>query len=415
MEEQTRAAPSADLPLTGIRVLDCSRVLAGPFATMLLADLGADVIKLEPPQGDDTRAWGPPFWGELGERRSAYFASVNRNKRSIVVNLKTEQGRHVFDLLAERSDLLVHNFRPRTLRRLQLEPERLETAHPHLIVAGIGGFPGDSTSRNRAAYDLLAQAVSGLMSVTGDPKGAPIRVGVAVLDLLTGLEVAVGALAALIGRRADRTHHRVEVSLVEVGVTSLVNVLANYLASGHDPTRYGNAHPNIAPYQAFEARDGYVALAVGNDGQFACLLETLGLADDADRFATNADRVRSRDELATWLGAAILQWPRDELVAALVAKDVPAGPVLSVAEAVGAMQSAHDGRWLQEAGSQLVAPNPVLVDGQRTTVNREPPSLGEHTDEILREAGLDDAAISQLRDQNVVGRASDLSPVADEA
>ena len=384
-------------------MLDCSRVLAGPFATMLLADLGADVIKLEPPQGDDTRAWGPPFWGERGDRRSAYFASVNRNKRSIVVDLKTDAGREVFDRLASRSDLLIHNFRPRTLRRLGLDPERLKGAHPHLIVAGIGGFPGDEMARNRAAYDLLAQAVSGLMSVTGDPKGAPIRVGVAVLDLLTGLELAVGALAALIGRNSARSHHRVDVSLVEVGVTSLVNVLANYLASGRDPARYGNAHPNIAPYQAFQARDGYIALAVGNDDQFACLLETLGLVDDQARFRTNADRVRSRDELAAWLGSAIVTWDRDDLVEALIAKDVPAGSVLSVAEAVSSMQSAYDGSWLQEAGTQLVAPSPLLVDGERTLVHREPPALGEHTDEILREAGVDDGAIRRLRDQGIVG------------
>jgi crotonobetainyl-CoA:carnitine CoA-transferase CaiB-like acyl-CoA transferase len=380
------------LPLHGVRVLDCSRVLAGPYATMVLADLGADVIKLEPPTGDETRTWGPPFWGDPADGRSAYFSAVNRNKRGIVVNLKTPQGRQIFDILAERSDVLVHNFRAPTAERLGLGRDRLVEDHPHLIVSVVGGFPGNGGSRELPAYDLLAQAMSGLMSVTGEPEGEPMKVGVALLDLVAGQNIAIGVLATLLGR-ADARPRSVSTKLMEVGVTSLLNVLANHLASGKEQTRYGNAHANIAPYQSFRASDGHVIIAVGNDGQFVRLLETLDLRDIEGRFATNPDRLRNRNELADWLAAAIAGRQRDELVAALVAADVPAGPVLSVGEAVDAMQTAHDGQWLQELDGILLAPNPILIDGQRAPARIPPPRFGEHTVEVLEEIGCDDAAI----------------------
>ncbi|MGH2418052.1 MAG: CaiB/BaiF CoA transferase family protein, partial [Candidatus Limnocylindria bacterium] len=227
------------LPLDGIRVIDASRVLAGPFATMLLGDLGADVIKVEPPAGDETRTWGPPWWGDPADRRSAYFAAVNRNKRSIVLDLRTDVGRAALDRLLASADLLVHNYRPSTARRLGVDAEALHARHPSLVVATVGGFPG--TDADRPAYDLLAQAVSGLMSVTGEADGPPMKVGVALLDLLAGLECAVGALAALVGRGRTAS---VQVSLVEAGVTSLINVLGSHLATGVEPGRHGNAHPN---------------------------------------------------------------------------------------------------------------------------------------------------------------------------
>jgi crotonobetainyl-CoA:carnitine CoA-transferase CaiB-like acyl-CoA transferase len=368
------------LPLSGIRVLDCSRVLAGPFATMLLADLGADVIKLEPPAGDETRRWGPPFWGDPDEGRSAYFASVNRNKRSIVVDLQTDAGRSILDRLAARADLLVHNFRPSTAARLGLDEERLRIAHPQLIVAIVGGFPG--TDADRPAYDLLAQAMSGLMSVTGEPDGPPLKVGVGLLDLITGLHLAIGALAALVERGVERGHGRsLNVGLVETGVTSLINVLGNHLATGNEPARHGNAHPNIAPYQSFAARDGHVVIAVGTDAQFGRLLSVLGLTDAAGRFATNADRLAHRDELASWLGDAVTERRRDELVAALQTADVPAGPVLSVGEALASM---GDG-WLMHSDGMRLAPDPITVDGERAPLRRPPPRLGEHTSEVLAE------------------------------
>ena len=383
-----------NLPLDGIRVLDCSRVLAGPFATMLLADLGADVIKLEPPGGDESRNWGPPFW-DVG--RSAYYASVNRNKRSIVVDLRADAGRAVLDRLAAQSDLLVHNLRPSAAERLGLGAKRLRERHPRLVVAVVGGFPGGEVER--PAYDVLAQAVSGLMSLSGEPGGPPMKVGVALLDLLVGLELAVGALAALVGRGSVG---RVDVSLVEAGVTSLVNVLGNVLATGDDPVRLGNAHPNIVPYQPFAARDGWVVVAVGNDVQFRSLLAVLGLPLDS-RFATNADRVARREELVALLTPTIAERGRDELVAALSEVDVPAGPVNSVVDALTSMRVAHDGAWDEEVDGMALAPSPLRLDGERPPVRRPPPRLGEHTDEVLAETGLPPDEIAALRGAGILG------------
>jgi crotonobetainyl-CoA:carnitine CoA-transferase CaiB-like acyl-CoA transferase len=401
------------LPLAGVRVLDCSRVLAGPFATMLLADLGADVVKLEPPGGDESRGWGPPFWGDPADRISAYFASVNRNKRSIVVDLRTDSGRELLDLLASRSALLVHNARPSSAERLGLGANRLAERHPDLVVAAIGGFAVAGESAERPAYDLLAQAVTGLMAITGEPSGPPMKVGVALLDLLAGLELAVGALAALLaaerrGRRLgqgsglDAAHGtRIDVALVEAGVAGLINVLANLVAGGDEPPRYGNAHPNIVPYEVFAAADGHVAIAVGNDAQFGRLGEALNVEPD-QRFATNAGRLAHRDALIPVLAQAIAARPRDELVAQLMGVDVPAGPVNAVSEALAMMQAQHGGEWLQDAGPTRLAPNPVWIDGERLSVREAPPRLGEHTGAVLLEAGLDGTQIADLRAARVV-------------
>jgi crotonobetainyl-CoA:carnitine CoA-transferase CaiB-like acyl-CoA transferase len=365
-------------PLDGIRVIDASRVLAGPFATMLLADLGADVIKVEPPDGDETRTWGPPWWGDPADGRSAYFASVNRNKRSVVLDLKSAAGRETLDGLVATADLLVHNYRPGTALRLGLDADALRARHPRLVVATVGGFPG--ADAERPAYDLLAQAMSGLMSVTGDPAGPPMKVGVALLDLLAGLECAVGALAALVGRgRASRVH----VDLATVGVTSLINVLGNHLATGAEPGRHGNAHPNIAPYESFQAVDGHLVIAVGNDAQFARLLEVLGLSDPEGRFATNAQRVTARADLAPWLAEAIGRHDRDEIVEALLVADVPAGPVASVPEAVAAMGTG----WTTTLDGIEMAPSPIAVDGAVPPPSLPPPRLGEHTSVVLDELG----------------------------
>jgi crotonobetainyl-CoA:carnitine CoA-transferase CaiB-like acyl-CoA transferase len=366
------------MPLEGIRVIDASRVLAGPFATMLLGDLGADVIKVEPPSGDETRSWGPPWWGDPADRRSAYFASVNRNKRSVVLDLRTDADGATLDRLLAGADLLVHNYRPTTAERLGLSTDGLRQRHPRLVVARVGGFAG--ADADRPAYDLLAQAVSGLMSVTGEPDGPPMKVGVALLDLIAGLECAVGALAALVGRGRVS---EVSVNLVEAGVDSLINVLGNHLASGVDAARHGNAHPNIAPYESFEARDGHLVVAVGNDAQFGRLLGVLRLEDVDGRFATNPQRIGARGELRAWLGEAIGRWERTELTSALGAADVPAGPVNSVREAVEAM---GDG-WIQEVDGIRLPPGPIRVDGSVAAIRRPPPRLGEHTDEVLAELG----------------------------
>ena len=386
------------LPLSGLRILDCSRVLAGPFATMLLADLGADVVKLEPPAGDESRGWGPPWWGDPNERRSAYFASVNRNKRSIVVDLRTDGGRALLDRLAENADLLVHNARPSSAARLGLDANRLRAAHPRLVVAAVGGFAGRDAEL--PAYDLLAQAMSGLMSVTGERDGPPQKAGVAVLDLMAGLELAVGALAALHGRGAA-TPQTVDVSLMEASVAALTNVLANHLATGVEPRRSGNEHPNIVPYQVFAARDGHVAIAVGNDAQFARLCPQLGLAPEPE-WATNAGRVADRGRLIPALASAVEARGRDELVAALRSADVPAGPVASVGEAARAMEAAHNGGWVQRAGEMRLAPDPIRLDGQSLPLRAIPPRLGEHTDQLLTELGLGDAEIRELREDGIV-------------
>jgi crotonobetainyl-CoA:carnitine CoA-transferase CaiB-like acyl-CoA transferase len=364
----------AALPLEDIRVIDLSRVLAGPFATMLLADLGADVIKVEPPAGDETRAWGPPWWGPAADRRSAYFASVNRNKRSVVLDLRTDEGRDGLHRLLERADLLVHNYRPATAARLGLDTDGLSQRHPRIVVAHVGGFGG--ADADRPAYDLLAQAVSGFMAITGEPEGPPSKAGVAVLDLIAGLECAVGALAALVGRGRVGS---VRVDLVEAGVTSLVNVLGNHLATGAEPARQGNAHANIAPYQAFEARSGHLVVAVGNDTQFGRLLAVLGLVDGDGRYATNPQRVERRSELAAWLGPAIAAQDRDELVSALVAADVPAGPVHRVSEALAMM----GGGWTSTLDEIALVPSPILVDGEHLPARLPPPRLGQDTNEIL--------------------------------
>jgi crotonobetainyl-CoA:carnitine CoA-transferase CaiB-like acyl-CoA transferase len=387
------------LPLAGLRVIDCSRVLAGPFATMLLADLGADVIKLEPPSGDESRGWGPPWWGDPAERRSAYFASVNRNKRSMVVDLRTDAGHSLLDRLADGADLLVHNAAPSSAQRLGLDADALRAAHPGLVVASIGGFAGRDAEL--PAYDLLAQAMSGLMAVTGEREGTPQKVGVAVLDLLAGLELALGAVAALLGRARGGDSGTVSVSLMESSVAALTNVLANHLASGVEPERWGNEHANIVPYQVFATRDGHVAVAVGNDAQFGRLLDVLGLHRQ-ERYATNTQRVAARGELIPWLSRAIEGRGRDELVAALRDADVPAGPVSEVGAALRAMEDAHDGQWLQAAGEMRLAPDPIRLNGEHLPLRGAPPTLGQHTDEILRELGLDQQQIGVLRRDAVI-------------
>ena len=391
------------LPLAGIRVLDCSRVYAGPIASMLFGDLGAEIWKVEPPAGDETRGWGPPYWGDPADRRSAYFASVNRNKRSVVVNLKTEGGRRLLDRLAARCDLLLHNYQPSVAARLGLHADRLRREHPHLVVTTIGGFPGSGDAADRPAYDLVAQAMSGLMAVTGEPDRGPMKVGVALVDLTAGLQAAIGALAGLLGRERGGVSGRdVSVSLIEAGVASLTNVLGHYLATGEEPRRWGTGHPDIVPYQVFAARDGHLVVAVGNDVQFERLMAVLGLEHDP-RFATNRGRLALRGELVALLSARIAERARDPLVAALTAADVPAGPVNLVSQALAAMEAAHDGAWIQTAEAMRLAPDPIRVDGRRLPVRVAPPRLGEHTDEILREAGVSTKEIARLRAEGAIG------------
>jgi len=373
-------------PLSGLRVLDLSRVLAGPYCTMMLADLGAEVIKVEQPEvGDETRGWGPPF----AASEAAYFLAVNRSKRSVALDLKDPADRESALALALRSDVVIQNFRAGTIGRLGLGYENLRSRRPDIVYCSLTGFGSDRDPPDRPGYDFIAQAECGLMQITGDEQ--PTKVGVALVDVITGMNAAIGILAAL--RRRDRTGEgeHVEVSLLDSGLAALVNVAQGALVTGDEPRRFGNAHPNIAPYQTFRAADGWIAVAAANDGLYRRLCAAMGCSELAadPRFVTNADRVRNRGELVELLEERFLLRSADEWVAALDAAGVPAGKIRGVLDALAAAQAAGRRPTVTvshpKAGELELVASPIRLAQASLRPPQPPPLLGEHTVEVLAE------------------------------
>ena len=372
------------LPLEGVRVLDLSRVLAGPYATMVLADLGADVIKVEHPErGDDTRQWGPPFAG--GE--SAYFLSVNRNKRSVGIDLKSPEGLEKIKGLAVGADVLIENMRRGALERFGLGYDSLRELNPDLIYCSVTGF-GPGKDKDRPGYDFLIQARAGVMGITGFPEGEPTKVGVAIADIVCGLYAVTAILAALRRRETSGGGARIEVPLFESTLSWLANRGQEYLVSGEDKGRMGNAHPTIVPYQTFDASDRPVAVAVGNDAQFRRLCEAIGRAELADdeRYATNPARVANREELVEILQGEFCQRGADEWVERIREVGVPIGPVNALADVFSDEHVTGSGilRKVEHstAGVLEMLASPVLMDGERLPIRRPPPTLGQHTHEV---------------------------------
>jgi crotonobetainyl-CoA:carnitine CoA-transferase CaiB-like acyl-CoA transferase len=399
-------------PLAGLVVADLSTVLAGPYCTMLLGDLGADVIKVEPPDGDATRGWGPPWVGEGPARTAAYFLAVNRNKRSIRLDLKHPDGVGVLERLLRRSDVLVENFRVGGLDRLGFDDATLAELNPSLVHLAITGFGPDGLEASTPGYDFVIQALGGLMSVTGHPDsegGHPTKVGVAISDVATGLLGAVAVLGGLVGReRSASPGQRIDVSLLASTLAVLVNQAQNAFVTGESPGRMGNAHPNIVPYETFATADGEIAIAVGSERQWPRFCEAIGLPELAGdpRFATNGDRVTARETLRPILADRLAARPTAEWLAALRGADVPAGPVLDVLDAF-ASPAAQARRMTVDVehpalGNIRQVGLPFELSATPASVRTAPPLLGEHTDEILGDLGYDTAAMSALRASGTV-------------
>lgn len=388
-------------PLDGLRVIDASRVLAGPYLAMLLGDLGADVIKVEKPDGgDQTRGWGPPFVGDGDARVSAYFVSANRNKRSVALDLKSPAGRRAFRALLATADVLVENFLPGEWRKLGFRSASFGRANPRLVHATVSGYGGEGSGpdADRPAYDVILQAESGLMSLTGPGSGEPVRVGVAVIDFLSALYGMSGVLAALVERGVTGKGRRVEVSMIDAGTAFLSYAAQSWLADGRQPPALGSRHPNLAPYQALPARDGWFLVGVGSEDQWRRFCEAIRLPELAadPRFATNAGRVRNRAELDPLLEEIFQQRSAAEWDRLMREHRIPAAAPATVGESVeracarGQLVPLPAGAY----GELYTLGAPFLLDGRRAVPFRAPPALGEHTEEVLREIGLSAARVS---------------------
>jgi len=383
-------------PLAGLKVLELARILAGPWVGQMLADLGADVVKVERPgAGDDTRGWGPPFVeaADGGHLSAAYFHSCNRGKRSIAVDFESPEGQALVRKLAAHADVVIENFKVGGLKKYGLDYESLKAVNPRLVYCSITGFGQNGPYASRAGYDFMIQGLGGIMDLTGDPEGEPQKIGVAYVDIFTGVYSVVGILAAL--RRRDQTGEgaHLDMALLDVQTSVLANQAMNYLASGKPPRRMGNAHPNIVPYQVFPVADGHVIVAVGNDGQFSRFVTVLGqpeLAQDG-RFSTNAGRVQHRAELVPILTGLTLRTTREALLSALEKQGVPAGPINTVADVFADPQVIARGMKIDlpspaaQGGAIPSVRSPIVMDGEPMAAARPSPRLGEHTDEVLND------------------------------
>ena len=379
--------PTAGPPLAGVRILDLSRILAGPYATMMLADLGAEVIKIEPPGGDDTRTWGPPFGG--GE--AAYFLAVNRGKKSVVLNLKTEAGKKALSRLIGESDALVENFRPGTLARLGFPPEEVQRRHPRLVWCSVSAYGQYGPLASKPGYDAVMQGEAGWMGLTGPPEGPPTKLGASLADICAGMMASSGVLAALFARERDGRGRRVDVALFDSVVATLCYQAQGYLLTGEEPIRSGNNHPSLTPYESFEASDGHVIVAVGNDTLWKRFCAVAAPELDRPEFEKNPDRVRRRTELRALLepvfrSREVAAWER-----VLDEAGIPVGRVRSVAEILKSPQLRARGMVVDREhpviGSLRLVGSPIQFDGENHTTTRPPPLKGEHTDEVLREPG----------------------------
>ncbi|KQX55937.1 MULTISPECIES: CaiB/BaiF CoA transferase family protein [unclassified Ensifer] len=388
-----------ETPLKGIRVLELARILAGPWIGQTLADLGADVIKVESPAGDDTRTWGPPFVaGEEGEKLdAAYFHACNRGKRSVVLDFTTEEGQEAVRRLAAQSDVLLENFKVGGLTKYGLDYESLKKINPRLIYCSVTGFGQDGPYAHRAGYDYIVQGMSGIMDLTGEPDREPQKIGVAFADIFTGLYGVIAVQAALAQRERTGEGQQIDMALLDCMTGVLANQALNFLVSGKAPRRLGNAHPNIAPYQVFPTSDGHLIVAVGNDRQFVKFCTLLGCSDLAtdERYLTNALRVQNRDTLTPELAAETAKIERDTLLKLLEDAGVPGGPINTVADVFADPQIEHRQMRVDTphsgaaAGTSPGVRTPIRFSAAELALERGVPRLGEHTDEVLAEIGMD--------------------------
>jgi len=392
--------------LAGIRVLDLTRVLAGPYCTMFLGDLGAEVVKVEQPGiGDDTRGWGPPFAG--GE--SAYFLCTNRNKKSLTVDLKSAEGIALIRQMADRADVLIENFRPGAMDRLGLGEKELRAKNPKLIYASLTGFGADGPMADIPGYDLIVQAWGGLMSITGTPESGPLKVGVAIIDLVAGLMLGKSIVAALYAREKIGVGQKIDTSLLEAEVAALINAGSNYLIGGQVPGRWGNAHPTIVPYQSFETADSFLVLGAASEAIWKRLCPALGRADLADdpRFAKNAKRVENRHALIAILSEILMTRTAADWVNALNQANIPCAPVQTIDQVFAAPQVLHRDMLVEvdhpTAGKVKLAGIPVKFSVTPASVRLPPPLLGEHNDEVLASwLGMQAEEIDQLKKKSVI-------------